>query len=199
MFKRATSKNVQTGNVQGNIHDKGIVTVPSSSTGTGSLSDVVDFSSEDGFSTLSEPTAWICYDSKDRIVAPTGISVLFGPEMVPLLRVENLFSFEISLNRWEWTAVQFGGSGFTRRNPRLYLLHLPGRFQECRFARLRVPGKDTSMPLSGISWEVFGHVRMAIGDEELSVVPAVNRRIAIRVAIDLPELEGSRKLLVLTV
>jgi hypothetical protein len=157
----------------GNVHEKGIVTVSASPIGSGALSNVVDFSSEYGLSTESRPFVWLCYDFKDRIVSATGISLLLGAEMVPVVNASKL-SFQTSADGSNWTGLSVGGSSCTERNPRLCLLRCPATFPAFRFARLRIADKGLTVPLSVISWEIFGHVWATSGDEGVSATPATD-------------------------
>jgi hypothetical protein len=148
----------------GNVHDQGIVTVSSSSIVSGSHSNVVDFSTGDALSTGSESHPWICYDFRDRIVRPTGASVLFGADMPSPLQ-DDLVSFEISSDGSGWTGRDLSRSGVSPRNPRLCLLSLPPVFPEGRFARLRITNGSGNRALSVVAWEIFGRVGVASGGE----------------------------------
>ena len=59
----------------GNVHKKGVVEVTGSSWATGSEPHVADLGTNLHFQSNDEPNSWICYDFKERRVAPTSYSI----------------------------------------------------------------------------------------------------------------------------
>ena len=59
----------------GNVHKKGVVEVTGSSWATGSEPHVADLGTNAHFQSNDEPNSWICYNFKERRVAPTSYSI----------------------------------------------------------------------------------------------------------------------------
>jgi hypothetical protein len=150
----------------GNVHEKGVVELSSDSSESGSLSRVVDFSNDGGFSTKAGVHSWVCYDFKDRLVTPTGLSFLLAKEVVSLISCGDRLSFDVSLDGSYWAKLRrFTASDFSRMNHQLCLCSLTPGVRECRFVRLRVVGTSVPIPLALIAWEIFGSVRLRRPDE----------------------------------
>lgn len=86
----------------GNVHDKGIVNITSSSVNSECTEPrhVADLLAESWFQPKHEPGGWICYDFKERRVIPTSFTVQWTDGLYP-----NHFSLEVSNDQESWTEV----------------------------------------------------------------------------------------------
>ena len=148
----------------GNVHDKGIVNVTSSTFGSSACEpklavNVLNPETSTWFASKNLPDSWICYDFKDSRVSPTSYSVRsfpYGPRNNHL----KSWVFEVSKDGDEWTIIDrrdnnedLNGKHVTR-NFRIS----PTPSESFRFIRLRQTGKTHK----GEDWltltalEIFG-------------------------------------------
>ena len=138
----------------GNVQEKGVVEVTASSCWIGEPKNVVELGTNWFFWSKDESNSWICYDFKERRVAPTSYSIRTDCSRFPKSWV-----LEVS-NGGSWTVVDrrennedLNGEYVTRN----FALSAPpsGRF---RFVRLRQTGKTHGGRdiLILASLEVFG-------------------------------------------
>jgi hypothetical protein len=81
----------------GNVHEKGIVTLTSKSTGFGGLTNVADLRDDSKFESADQPGQWICWDFGEMCIRPTGYT----------LRAYRLKSWVVegSVNGETWTEI----------------------------------------------------------------------------------------------
>jgi hypothetical protein len=133
----------------GNVHDKGIVTITSKSSGTGDVRNVADLNTDSKFYSKNEPNQWICWDFQNMRIRPTYYRIE-NPTMNPWI-------VESSLDGSHWTVID------RKTDNDLFWGTVASSFEiaeptECRFIRLRQTGKnrwnDDVLFLS--AFEVFG-------------------------------------------
>ena len=149
----------------GNVHDKGIVNITSSSVRLKDLREpkhAADFWTDSWFQSDRDPGGWICYDFKERRVIPTSFTVLWtDPDEAGWLED---FSLEVSNDQESWTEVHhvpyFVGGDFNQKMARGALVgnipvsHIPG--DGFRFIRLRAEGKPFLDDFGICALEIFG-------------------------------------------
>ena len=89
----------------GNVYKKKVVGVKASSygwdgRGQDPCENVVDLGTDSGFWTKKESRPWICYDFRDRRVAPTNYSIR-------KTRADKSWHFEVSNDGNEWKAIDY--------------------------------------------------------------------------------------------
>lgn len=128
----------------GNVHDKGIVNVTSSSVhDVFSPKNAVDLETDSRFVSQDEPDSWICYDFKDARVIPRSYSVRSigsGPGAAHL----KSWVVEVSDNGEKWTEVdrQDGNTDLNGKHAimNFKISRIPS--DGIRFIRLRSTGKS---------------------------------------------------------
>ena len=153
----------------GNVHDEGIVNVIASSFVEGwEPRYAVDFKWT-AYESDNENNSWICYDFKNRRVAPTSYSVR-SVDGKPGSGSPRTWVFEASDNGTEWTEIDsvsdtdsLNGPWWTQNFP---LLNCP--VHSFRFVRLRQTGKNCrgTHSLSISALEIFGTISTAEDIEE---------------------------------
>lgn len=147
----------------GNVHDKGVVAVTASSVYSNDCEpkNAADLGSDSEFFSKNELDAWICYDFKERRVAPTSYTVKsynFGPGGRHL----KSWALEVSNDGSSWAVVDrrdnnsdLNGSHATHNFP---LSHVPG--ESFRFVRLRQTGPNhlSVYYVSITALEIFGTI-----------------------------------------
>jgi hypothetical protein len=152
------------------------VTVSASSGGKGSVSDVVDFEQPTSFSTGPDGEPWIRLDFQDRIVKPTGYTIIIPPVMLKYALDMDNFKLQISVDAKHWTTIdkrrRLEGSDAA---PDLCHYVLAGNSDEGRYLRiLGEMGEEAShsnAALIVIAWEVFGTIRMRTADDPVAPPP----------------------------
>jgi hypothetical protein len=163
-----------------NVHDCGIVTVSTSSSGEGSLRDIVDFSSESGLTLHTNrdasgrrgSTPWICYDFGDRRVKPIGCAIVFSDSVAQSFDRLLHISVHISEDGSAWRLL--GTHKEFRKNTLFYTFPLRPGFPLAppgvRFVRLMMDFRPQFLPDDGVTfsvaaWELYGEVRMNPGEK----------------------------------
>jgi hypothetical protein len=148
----------------GNVHEQGVVSVTASSTKSGSLSDIVDFSRETSFSTEREWSPWLMLDFRERIVNPSGYSLILTRETVKNPEAFGGFLLLVSMDGTAWTEVDNRATLFGSRDGPDVCHHAVTKSAEGRFLQIsRVydpEHSDREAALALIAWEVFGTIRM---------------------------------------
>jgi hypothetical protein len=144
----------------GNVHESGIVRVTASSSGGGSLSNIVDFSRAEGFSTKHEPFPWICYDFGDQIVRPTGGVIVFQEQMPNDLAQVVRLIVRVSTDGSNWNRI---GSAKVvapgELNCRFDAGGGEGRYVKLTLGRQGLFRSSERVVLSVSAWEIYGDVR----------------------------------------
>jgi hypothetical protein len=131
-----------TGKHEGNVHDKGIVTITSKSV----LSDnpkwaarnVTDLTSETWFWSKNEPDQWVCWDFHEMRVRPTHYTI--GSSSLKSWVVES------SLDGEAWTEIdrKMDNEDFKKaswKDPAKTVSFAVSKLAECRFIQLTHTGK----------------------------------------------------------
>jgi hypothetical protein len=162
----------------GNLHDKGIVTVSASSRKSGSVSDILDLTQPTCFSTEKEHAPWISLDFHDRIVSPTGYTVILGRSMMKSVLLLSSFRLEVSMDGTRWTTIDRHPSlASSDSDPDLCHYQLVGSPAEGRYLRIMACMTDeishAEAPLAIIAWEIFGTVRIR-GPDDIAALAAAD-------------------------
>jgi hypothetical protein len=162
----------------GNVRDSGIVTVTASSAQgvsvSVSVSAVVDLARENSFSTAREASPWIMLDFGDRVVKPSGYTLIVPTDRghsIQFGAVELLISMDgrewTRIDRRQWLFGPLDEPGLCRQA----LADSPeGRFLRiCRARDADRPHKEAILTV--IAWEVFGTIRMRSADDPVALSP----------------------------
>jgi hypothetical protein len=159
----------------GNVHEKGIVTVAASSQRNGVISDIVDLDKDTSFWTQKESDPWISLDFHDRIVKPTGYTLIIPREMMKWAPKLTRFELQISMDGVHWTTIDDH-----RTVQGLWdepdLCHYPLRSTSAEGRYLRIVGvvrrgfSGERGALAVIAWEVFGTIRVRSPDDPAELV-----------------------------
>ena len=144
----------------GNVHEKELVQVRASSVSStclSSLKHAVELETDSDFYTENKPGSWICYDFKERRVAPTSYSIRSHRDPPR----PKSWEFEVSNDGSSWICVDrregncdLLGNGFVTHN--FAISSSPG--DQFRFLRLRLTGENHSGSnrLDITALEIFG-------------------------------------------
>ena len=132
----------------GNVHDKGIVNITSSSEdGLHEPKHVADFRNAYWFVPKKEPCGWICYDFKERRVIPTSFTVQWAGDLAGLTPTH--FSLEVSNDQESWTEVHHVDNYTT-----LAFKHTINSFEDV-----------SNIPVSNVPSEGFRFIRLRATEE----------------------------------
>jgi hypothetical protein len=136
------------------------VKVSASSFGGGSLSNIVDFSRAEGFSTKPERFPWICYDFGDQIVRPTGGLIVFREQMPNDLAQVACLIVHVSMDGSNWKRVDSPKAvAAGELNCRFDVGGGEGRYVKLALGRQGLFRNRESAVLSVSAWEIYGDVR----------------------------------------
>ena len=127
----------------GNVHLKKVVEVTASSVGgNGWAKNAVELGTDSRFFTEVKPNQWICYDFKERRVAPTSYSIAVGNTR----NIPRSWVFEVSNNGSEgsWVAVDHRDENEDLKTGSITcnFAITPPLHESFRFVRLRLTGRN---------------------------------------------------------
>ena len=140
----------------GNVHKKGVVEVTASGFEiiTSRPRNVVDFTSDFGFSSKDEENSWICYDFKERRVTPTSYSLRCHVGAAP-----KGWRFAVSNDGSEWDLVDDRWNVYDCRDKRVHNFQIglrpSGSFRYVRILQTDKNHAGTDR-LNISAFEIFG-------------------------------------------